>query len=274
VDINDRREENRANWNDRAAVHFGSETYSVTEYINDPSRLSSVVAFDAALFGDIAGLQVAHLQCHIGTDTISLARLGASVVGVDFAEAAIASAIGLAETTGDDARFVVATVYDAAEAVGHTVDFVYTSVGTICWLDDIDRWAGAVGALLESGGSFYIRDTHPMAFVFDEVNGQIMPVYDYFTAADTPLTFDEAITYTDGDTSSITHTRTHEWNHSLADIANALVAAGMRIDRMAEHQGIDWPFVPSAIKEGDQWFLPEPMRQKLPLTFSLWATKQ
>jgi SAM-dependent methyltransferase len=275
VGIEDFYEDNKANWNDRARVHAHSTMYRLDEYKNDPDTISSVVQFDADQFGSFAGLHIAHLQCHIGTDTISLERLGAaSVVGVDFAPDAIAEARSLARASGSNARFVEASIYDAPSAVGETVDLVYTSVGTICWLHDINRWANAVAKLLEPGGRFYIRDTHPFLFVFEEIEGVIEPHYRYRYTPEEPLSWDEPSTYTDDPAGvGIAKTRHHEWNHSIPDVVNALVQAGMRIDRMAEHEGIPWQFVPSCTREGELWYLPEPLRSQVPALFSLEATK-
>lgn len=133
---------NLANWNARVPIHLGPDGYKVERYIEDPARISEIVAFDAPKLGDLTGLSVVHLQCHIGTDTISLARLGASeVVGIDFSDAALAAARDLATRTGDNAHFVLSDVYHAAATVDRRFDLLYTSVGTIGWLDDIDRWA-------------------------------------------------------------------------------------------------------------------------------------
>ncbi len=100
---------------------------------------------------------------------MSLARLGARVVGLDFSEVAIDAARSLAKAAEVDAEFVIADVYDAAQAIGRTVDLVYTSAGTINWLGDLDRWAAAIVGLLEVGGSFYIRDMHPALWTFAEI---------------------------------------------------------------------------------------------------------
>lgn len=275
MDLDKYQLNNRANWDDRASVHATSEMYAFAKYIEDPKRISDVVRFDAPLLGDLAGKSVVHFQCHIGTDTISLARLGADyVAGVDFSETAIAEARKLSDACGTPVDFVVANVYEAATVLGRTFDMVYTGVGAINWLGDLNRWAAAVAGCLNPGGRFYIRDMHPMAFVFDEADGKILPTYNYFTGPDDPLNWDIAETYTDGDSAQITNTKHHEWNHSLAEVVNALVDNGMEVTKMAEHQGIEWQFVPSAVLEGDQWFLPEDQRKMMPLMFSVWATKK
>lgn len=267
--------DNQANWDDRAAVHVGSEMYRIDEYASDPAAVSSMVEFDVDRMGPLDGLSVAHLQCHIGTDTLSLERLGAaSVVGLDFSPVAIVEARKLIERAGAATRFVEASVYDAPQAIGHTVDLVYTSIGTICWLHDIDAWGAAVAGLLDAGGRFYIRDMHPFLFIFEEVDGKIVPTFPYWYTPETPLSWDEADTYTDNPSgAAITNTRSHEWNHSLPAIINALVGAGMRIDRLDEHKTIPWPYTPSCVKEDDGWYLPEPLRSQVPALFSLHATK-
>ena len=266
--------DNKANWNDRAAVHAGSDMYRLDEYIADRSLISRTVTYDVDFMPNVEGLSVAHLQCHIGTDTISFDRLGAaSVVGLDFSDTAVEAGRSFAAAAGSTAQFVEASVYDAPAAIGSTVDFVYTSIGAICWIHDIEAWARAVAGLLESGGEFFIRDSHPFAWIFEEIDGEIVPHFNYWHT-DEPLSWDEADTYTDNpDGVGITNTRHHEWNHSLPDIVNALVAAGMRIDRMDEHKGVPWEMFPSAVREGDLWYLPEPLRSQVPVLFSINATK-
>jgi len=268
-------ETNRANWDDRARVHAGSEMYRIDEYATNPNAVSPIVEFDLQQIGSIEGLSMAHLQCHVGTDTLSLKRLGAgSVVGLDFSPAALEVARDMATRAGEDVRYVEASAYDAVEAIGHTVDFVYTGVGAICWLHDLDAWAAAVAGLLEPGGRFFIRDGHPFLFIFEEIEGKLVPHYNYRYQVDSPLTFDEDTTYSDNPNGTeMTNTVSHEWNHSLAEVINALVGAGMRIDRLEEHQGSAWPHSESCTREGDLWYLPEPLRSQVPQMFSLHASK-
>jgi SAM-dependent methyltransferase len=268
-------DDNKANWDDRAKVHVGSEMYRMDEYATDPTAISDIVQFDVERFGSLEGLSVAHLQCHVGTDTISLERLGAkSVVGLDFSPIEIAEARKMIERAGASTRFVEASVYDAPQAIGHTVDLVYTSIGTICWLHDLDAWAAAVAGLLEPGGRFYIRDVHPFFFIFEDLDGEIVPTYPYWFTPDEPLSWDEGETYCNNpDGTTITNTKLHEWNHSLPEIINALIGAGMRIDGLDEHKMIPWPYSPSCVKEAGGWYLPEPRRSQVPTLFSLHATK-
>lgn len=263
---------NLANWNSRVPIHLGPDGYEVERYIEDPTSVSKVVAFDAPKLGDLTGLSVVHLQCHIGTDTISLARLGASeVVGIDFSEVALAAARELTTKTSDNARFVLSDVYHAAATVEQRFDLLYTSVGTICWLDDIDRWAGNVVGLLKPGGRFVFRDLHPTMWTFEEVDGEIVPHYPYWQQQDRPLSMEEPESYVG--TGTVSAPRTNEWNHTIAEVLNALIGAGLRIDHLDEHRGCDWQLFPSAVTEGDQYLLPEHLRDKLPVCWSITATK-
>ena len=160
---------NRANWDDRVAAHVASADYAVRRFVDDPGFISGVVRFDVPLLGDVRGLRGVHLQCHIGTDTVSLARLGASMTGLDFSAPAVAAAAELAAATGADARFVQSDVYAAADVLpAGSFDVVYTGIGALCWLPDIRRWALVVAALLRPGGRLFIRDEHPMLFTIED----------------------------------------------------------------------------------------------------------
>ena len=201
---------NRASWDERVPAHLASPEYSVARFYADPRFLSGVVRFDAPLLGSVTGLRGMHLQCHIGTDTVSLARLGASMTGVDFSWPAIAAARELAAGTGADASFVQSDVYGAADAVGDGgFDFVYTGIGALCWLPDIRRWARVVAALLRPGGRLFIREGHPMLWTLAEPgdDGLLVVRYPYFEQAE-PQVWDEGGTYVTTTRPSSTTSRT------------------------------------------------------------------
>src|SRR4051794_13494408 len=161
--MTDYRTVNLANWNERAPAHAASPDYAVDRFVADPSHLSHVVRFDLPRLGDVAGLRGVHLQCHIGTDTLSLARLGATMTGLDFSPASLAQARRLAAAAGPPVDYVESDVYGAADALGAgAFDLVYTGVGALCWLPDIDRWARTVAALLHPGGRLFLREGHPV----------------------------------------------------------------------------------------------------------------
>ena len=271
----DYREVNRANWDDRVPAHLASADYSVRRFLEDPHFLSGVVRFDLPLLGDVTGLRGVHLQCHIGTDTVSLARLGASMTGLDFSGQAVQAARGLAAATAADATFVQADVFDAAAVLGAgSFDLVYTGVGALCWLPDIRRWARVVAALLRPGGLLFIRDGHPMLGTLDDPrdDGLLTVGYPYFETAE-PLVFEEGGTYVQTD-AVFTHNVTHEWNHGLGEIVSALLDAGMTLTGLAEHDSVPWNALPGMMTETDgEWRLTaNPAR--LACSFTLKAVRQ
>ena len=187
--------------------------------MEDAEHLSTVVRTDLAALapylpdGTVAGLDLCHLQCHIGTDTLSFAKAGATVVGVDFSPAALAVAAALAEQLGMDAAWIETDVLEARAAVdkklgaGRLFDVVYTSIGTIGWLNDLDTWGAQVAALLKPGGVFYIRDGHPLLLALDEAAPSLPLRYRYFGDG-RALQWDHTGTYV-GD-GNVTHTRSYE----------------------------------------------------------------
>jgi 2-polyprenyl-3-methyl-5-hydroxy-6-metoxy-1,4-benzoquinol methylase len=140
--VSDYRAVNRACWDDRAPAHAASRGYAFDRFVADPTFLSEVVRFDRGRLGDIRGLDGVHLRCHIGTDTVSLARLGGRMTGLDFSPEALKEARRLAAAAGADVAFVQSDLYDAPEALGRErFDLVYTGVGALNWLPHVRRWA-------------------------------------------------------------------------------------------------------------------------------------
>src|SRR5215470_8562334 len=249
---------NRASWDERVPAHAASPDYGVDSFIADPAFLSDVVRFDLPRLGDISGLRGVHLQCHIGTDTISLARLGASMTGVDFSGPAIRQARALAEQTGADATFVESDVYEAPDAVGRgAFDFVFTGIGALCWLPSVSRWARVVASVLRPGGRLFIREGHPMLWALqdDRDDGLLVIDYSYFER-DEPMIFDEGGTYVTTDT-LFEHNVTHEWNHGIGEIVTALLSAGMAVTGLTEHDSVPWEALPGQMTQigGDEWQL-------------------
>ncbi|HYZ62281.1 MAG TPA: class I SAM-dependent methyltransferase, partial [Acetobacteraceae bacterium] len=157
---------NRANWDERVAVHRATPLYALDKLRAATPRLNAI---QEAELGPVAGRRVLHLQCHFGHDSLVLASRGAEVTGLDFSPAAIAAAREDAASLGLDARFVLADVYGAREAIPEpaSFDLVFTTWGTTCWLPDLARWAEIIAHFLRPGGRFYFADMHPCAYVFD-----------------------------------------------------------------------------------------------------------
>jgi SAM-dependent methyltransferase len=272
--VADYREVNRARWDDRVPAHVASADYAVRRFAEDPAFISRVVRFDRLLLGDVTGLRGVHLQCHIGTDTVSLARLGASMTGLDFSGPAVEAARGLAAATGADATFAQGDVYDAPAVLdAGAFDLVYTGVGALCWLPDIRRWARVVAALLRPGGRLFVRDGHPMLFTIEDPkdDGLLTVGYPYFEAAG-PLVLDVGGTYVETD-AVFTHNVTHEWNHGIGEIVTALLDAGMTLTGLAEHDSAPWNALPGLMTKTDgEWRLTDnPAR--LACSFTIQAVK-
>lgn len=266
---------NRANWDERAGIHAASADYRLDRYVADPTALSDVVTFDLPRLGRLDGLDVVHLQCHIATDTISLARLGArSVTGLDLSPASLAVARDLAQRCGHDIRFVESEVYEAVGALGATYDFVYTGIGAINWLPSIDRWAATVAALLRPGGRLFIRDGHPMLYTMPDLEHfeSLSVELPYFEVAE-PFVSDADTTYVETD-ERLTNTTNVEWNHGIGDIIGAVLRHGMRITAFEEHRSIPWIALPGLMTEigGGEYALTD-RPERLPLSFTLQAEK-
>lgn len=262
-------EVNRHTWDALAAAHRRDATgfYRIGAMLAGEDVLCPI---DAQEIGDLRGLRVAHLQCHIGTDSISLARRGASVVGVDFSPVAIREARQLAEQANVQVQFVEANVYDARERVNGEFDLVYTTWGTIVWLPDVTRWARVIASLLRPGGRLYFADGHPALLCSDLVDGRIAVTTDWRTPADQPLAESGDRSYT-GDVIPMRPTR--EWVHPIGDIVNALIGAGLRIEWVREHTAIPWPHFPAMRMGEDRLFrLPAELPQ-FPLALSIAAAK-
>ena len=156
---------NRTNWDERTPVHAASESYDVEGFKAGRITLHDV---ERGEMGDVSGKTLLHLQCHFGLDTMSWARLGAKATGVDFSDAAIDLARSLNSELDLDVRFIRSNVYDLPDVLDEQFDIVFTSVGVLCWLPDLDKWASVVSHHLKPGGMFYILDGHPLMNVFEE----------------------------------------------------------------------------------------------------------
>jgi SAM-dependent methyltransferase len=262
---------NRRNWDERVAIHRRDTTgfYAVDGVLRGEDKLNAIEALE---IGPIAGMRVAHLQCHFGLDSICLAKRGAKVVGVDFSGAAIAEARRLAAETGCDAQFVEGNVYEARALLDGLFDIVYVTWGAINWLPRLAPWGQAIAALLKPKGSLYLAETHPAVLCLEWVEGKILPHYDWRTPVDAPIINDLPFTYS-GASDRLRNTRTYEWIHPLADIIGALRAAGLTIDWYHEHAALTWALFPNMQRGADGLYrLPKDFPQ-LPLAFSLKAVK-
>jgi 2-polyprenyl-3-methyl-5-hydroxy-6-metoxy-1,4-benzoquinol methylase len=274
--MDDYRALNRASWDERVPAHTASPDYMVEKFATDPEFLSQVVQFDVPRLGDISGLRGVHLQCHIGTDTVSLARLGARMSGLDFSGPAIAQAQSFADSLGHEVDFHQADVYDAVAVLGEAqYDLVFTGIGAICWLPNIERWAAVVAGLLKPGGRLFIREGHPMLWSLDvsKTSGEIVLDSPYFEA-EAPQVWDEGGTYVETD-AEFSHNLTHEWNHGLGQIFMALKKAGLDVTDLEEHDSAPWMALADQMTRDEQgeWRLTD-QPERLPATYTLQARRR
>jgi SAM-dependent methyltransferase len=260
---------NLALWNEWASIHCQSEFYDVAGF---RSGKSSLTPLELTELGDVSGKTLLHLQCHFGLDTLSWARLGAKVTGADFSDQAIALARSLSQELGMDAGFVCSDLYTLPQVLTGTFDIVFTSYGVLVWLPDLERWAQVIAHFLKPGGTFYIAEMHPFAGVFENFQvTELQAAYSYFHSPE-PYEVETAGSYADP-TAHVGQPVEYEWHHSLADIINALISAGLRIEFLHEFPFCAYAMFPFMERHEDGWWrLPSDV-PVIPLMFSLKAVK-
>jgi len=259
---------NRAHWDEVTPIHARSPFYDVAGFLAGQSSLRPL---EVTELGDVSGRTLLHLQCHFGMDTLSWARRGAIVTGLDFSPEAIALAESLRAQTGLPARFVCADLYDAPRVLAGPFDIVFTSYGVLVWLPDLARWAQIIAQLLRPGGTFYIAEEHPIANVFEEdADGVLRATYPYLSPE--PLISEDEGTYTDRN-ASVTQRRTVQWLHPLSEVVGSLLAAGLRIEFLHEFPYCMYRKFPSLRQGADRFWHWPAGQEMIPLLFSLRARK-
>ena len=259
--------ENRELWNELTPIHERSEFYDVEGFKKGRCTLESI---ELEELGDVSGKSLLHLQCHFGMDTISWARLGARVTGVDFSDKAITLARSLSKELGIKANFVCSDIYDLPKNLDGKFDIVFTSCGVLCWLPDLKKWAQVISHFLKPGGLFYIVEGHPFMMVFDDSkDGKELKVTQSYFHKPEPTRWEADGDYAEGDTEVIHPS--YEWTHSLSDVVNALIYAGLRIEFLHEFSVCAWQRFPFMKQDKDGWWRLKD--DNIPLTFSLKATK-
>jgi SAM-dependent methyltransferase len=260
-------EGNRTHWDELAQAH--SHSYDYERLLSGGHLMDEVQVRE---MGDVAGKSLLHLQCHIGTDTLSWARLGARVTGADISPVSLRVARSLAEKCGLEARFIESSLYDLPSKLNDTFDIVYTSVGVLCWLSDLNEWAGMIRRFLKPEGLFYLMETHPFLCVFDDEAEGLRTRYDYFHH-DEPIQWPGDYPDYAGD-GYIVRSPSWEWQWSMGDIMNALFGSDLRVEFLHEHNWIPWKALPSMVEGGDgKWMLPKGI-DILPLMFSVRAIRE
>lgn len=256
---------NKELWNQRTMVHKDSSFYDLAGFKAGATVLTPIELNELQ---DVTGKKLLHLQCHFGMDSLNWARMGASVTGIDLSDEAIKEAKALNEEMGLHAQFICSNVYDLKENLHDQFDIVFTSYGTIGWLPDLDRWADIIAHFLQPGGTFYIAEFHPALWMFDDDFTHIKYYYDN---REVIITENQG-TYTDR--AADIKGKEYSWNHSLSEVVNALIGAGLRIELLNEHMYSPYPCFRNMVETTKgQWHI-KGMEGKIPMVYSLKAVKK
>lgn len=259
-------------WSERARFHLDTEMYRefVTRLRNGHDAL---LPFDDRVLGPLDGKRVLHLQCHVGTDTLSLARRGAVVTGLDFSADALERARALATELEISATFVQGNAAELPDDLEGAFDLVYTSYGALCWLGDLRAWASGIAARLASGGRLVVIDGHPIQHALGDepITDHLVLRYPYLGGQ--PDAFDNTGSYADR-SAPTEHTRVVEWAHGLGTVIDAVLGSGLVLDQLTEHPEAYSRVAEGMVRGPDRlWRLPEPLHGRFPFTFTLVAHK-
>lgn len=249
---------NREAWDKKTEVHAESEFYDVAGFLAGKTSLREI---ELSELRDVDGKTLLHLQCHFGLDTLSWARLGANVTGVDLSSNSIDKANFIKEKAGLEGRFICSDIYSFGETSRETYDIVFTSYGALCWLPDLDKWAEVVSHSLKPSGTFYIVEFHPL---YDLVSG-----YSYFHKDEPTIETEGTYTENDpGDTSTVV-----TWAHPLSEVVNSLTTAGIHISRLNEYPFSPYNCFENMVEREKGRFYISRSGQDIPLLYTIIGTK-
>ncbi|MDC7999076.1 class I SAM-dependent methyltransferase [Gilvibacter sediminis] len=256
---------NKASWNTRTAAHVTSEFYDLPGFLKGKNSLNSI---ELELLGEVKSKSILHLQCHFGQDSLSLARMGAKVTGVDLSDAAIDKARELNSSLGLDAEFICCDLYELPEHLNKQYDIVFTSYGTIGWLPNLDRWASVVNRFLKPGGEFIMAEFHPVVWMYDDDFKGV--IYNYFN--DGPIKETSSGSYTDTDHDFEADYVT--WNHPLSEVLTALLDQKLSLAVFQEFDYSPYDCFAHTVEVAPEKFQLKPFDNKIPLVYALKCTKQ
>ncbi len=256
---------NRAAWDDKVAVHLETEMYDMAGFT---SGNTSLISIELERLGDLRGKRILHLQCHFGQDSISLARMGATVTGVDFSEVAVAQAKKMAAEEGASANFICCDLYALPQHLTEQFDIVFTSYGTIGWLPDLDKWAKVVSHFLRPNGKFIFVEFHPVVWMYDDKFTKI--AYNYFNTG--AIIEEYSGSYADL-AAPITHTYTM-WNHALSEVFNSLISNDLTINQFDEFDYSPYNCFQETVKIAPKKYQIAAFDNKIPMVYAIVATKK
>lgn len=251
---------NKTLWNNKVPHHLSSNFYDVPAFVAGKTSLRHI---ELGLLGDISGKRILHLQCHFGQDSISLARMGASVTAIDFSDKAIEAARELNTQTGQNVQFICSDVYALPEVLTEKFDIVFTSYGTIGWLPDLDKWANVVSQFIKPGGQFIFVEFHPVVWMLDNELKNI--TYRYFT--DEPIVEITEGTY--ADPNAELKDQSISWNHGMAEVIASLLNQNLTLTHFQEYDYSPYACFPDVVEEGSEIYRTKHLGNKIPMTYSL-----
>ena len=255
---------NKDSWNSKTEHHVKSEFYDMDSFLKGKNSLNEI---ELKLLGNVKGKTILHLQCHFGQDSISLARMGATVIGIDLSDKAIEQATAIAKETNAAATFICCNIYDLPDHLDQQFDIVFTSYGTIGWLPDLDRWAAIVSRYLKPGGKFVFAEFHPVVWMFDNDFDKV----EYHYAMNEPII--ETLSGTYADKSAPITTETITWNHSISEVVNNLIKHGLQINSLNEYDYSPYNCFSKTEEFEPGKFRIKHFENKIPMVYSIEATK-
>jgi len=260
-------EKNKKAWNQRVNIHYHSEFYDVPGFLKGKEVLKPI---ELALLGDLGGKSLLHLQCHFGQDTLSLARLGAKVTGIDFSQASIEKAKILADELNIKAQFVCGNVLETPQMINDKFDIVFTTYGVLGWLPDMNDWAKVVKKMLKTEGKLILVEFHPVIWMLDDEFKNIE--YSYFNGD--PIIETKNNTYTDQRAVEMDTFEEITWNHSLHEVLGALLKVGLRITHFEEYPYSPYPCFSNIKETSSGQYQIIGLEDKIPMVYSLTAQNE
>lgn len=255
---------NRSFWNHRAEQHFDSDFYDNVSFLAGRNSLNEI---EMAILGeDLSGQEALHLMCHFGQDTLALERLGATATGVDLSDIAIEKAQQLRDQAGLQAQFIRSNVLEIDQHLSGTYDLIFSSYGTIGWLPELSRWGQLIAQFLSPGGRFVFAEFHPVVWMYDDDFTHTQ--YSYFN-------LQGYIEESQGSYAAPEDQKKHSsayWNHSLADVFQALLNAGLTITHFSEHDYSPYDCFAKTVPHPKGYQI-KGFEGKLPMVFALEARK-
>lgn len=263
--MTDYKKINKQAWNIKTDIHIDSDFYDNDAFLKGRNTLQSI---ELDMLGDVQGKNILQLQCHFGQDSISLARMGANVTAVDLSEKAIDKAKELAQQLGVEVQFICSDIYDLPKVLDLQFDIVFTSYGVIGWLPDMKRWGELIANYLKPAGHLVFVEFHPLVWIFDDDFRKI--AYDYFDTGEIIETFSGSYANREAD---INYT-TVSWNHSLSDVINGLICAGIEVKRFDEFDYSPYPCFKNTEEVAPGKFRIKHLEHTIPMVFSLSGIKR